>query len=72
MTVEGDLAAVLPDDRHRIITKLNLNSKVISDLTLAANVNLSDQKSETMDNAVQPQNDLFYIIKTNKLTINLP
>ena len=72
MTVEGDLAAVLPDDRHRIIPKLNLNSKVISDLTLAANVNLSDQKSETIDNAVQPQNDMFYIIKTNKFTINLP
>ena len=47
---------MLPDDRHRIIPKLNLNSKLISDLTLTANVNLSDQNNETNHNSLRPQN----------------
>ena len=64
---------MLPDDRHRIIRKLNLNSKLISALTLTANVNLSDQNNETNHNVLRPQNDdINYIKETNKVTINLP
>ena len=55
---------MLPDDHHRIIPKLNLNSKLISDLTLTANVNLSDQNNETIHNALRPRNDdINYIIQ---------